>query len=213
MKNLNKIINLFIVLGAITIIIIYLGDKGKDISEIKKTVVEIISDHSTGSGVIISKDGLIVSNYHVVFDKEGKILANIKVKLFTRTFDFKVIDFDKKKDLVILKIDIAKKLAYAKLSRFKDLKVGQEVYAIGFPLGQGKFTTKGIISQFTFKKGILYIGTDAMINPGNSGGGLFLKSGRLVGINTYMLLRGHLRHSSNMGFALSSKYLETYINN
>lgn len=143
-----------------------------------------------GSGVIITSDGYIVTNNHVV---EGATEDGIKVILFDKSeYKAKVIGTDPSTDLAVIKID-AENLKPAYFADMKDVKVGEFVIAVGNPLGLDFTVTKGIVSaigrgQLRLPRKSNYqidnfIQTDAAINPGNSGGGLFDLSGSLVGIN------------------------------
>lgn len=136
-----------------------------------------------GSGVIFSSDGYIVTNNHVI---QG---AN-KITVTTRDgteFQAKLIGADVKTDLAVIKVD-AKDLKAAKLGKSGNLVVGEEVVAIGNPLGQlGGTVTNGIISSLDREIDIegekmTLLQTDASVNPGNSGGGLFDCGGQLVGV-------------------------------
>lgn len=136
-----------------------------------------------GSGVIISEDGYIVTNNHVIEDA-----TSIRVYLTDGTeYDGKLIGKDKQTDIAILKID-ASNLKSATFGDSDALEVGNAVVAIGNPLGElGGTVTTGIISalerQITIENEMMtLLQTDAAINPGNSGGGLFDTNGNLVGI-------------------------------
>lgn len=145
-----------------------------------------------GSGVIITSDGYIVTNNHVISGAttDGGIRVRLSDK---REFTAKLIGRDSLTDLAVIKID-ATNLPVAYLGTSDDIKIGEWVIAVGNPLVTLNSTvTAGIISavgrggmglnrgQFAIEN---YIQTDAAINPGNSGGGLFTLDGRLVGINT-----------------------------
>ena len=147
---------------------------------------------SSGSGVIISQDGYIVTNYHVVTQNPQKIeviLNNNK-----RSFNAKVIGVDPSTDLAVLKIE-AKNLPPINYANSDDVKIGQWVLAVGNPFNLTSSVTAGIVSakgrninivqnQFPIES---FIQTDAAINPGNSGGALVDLEGNLVGINTAIL--------------------------
>jgi serine protease Do len=139
---------------------------------------------SLGSGVIVDKDGYILTNNHVVKDAD-----EIKVKLSDdREFKGKVIGVDPKTDLAVIKID-SNHLPVIKLGDSDKLRVGETVIAIGNPFGLSYTVTSGIISATgRANVGIAdyedFIQTDAAINPGNSGGALVNVRGELVGINT-----------------------------
>lgn len=141
-------------------------------------------EQSLGSGVIVSPDGYIVTNNHVIEQSE-----DIKVTLFDkRTFKAKVIGSDSKSDIAIIKID-AKGLPTLTFGDSNNLQVGEFVLAIGNPFGLNHTVTMGIISAVgRANVGIAdyedFIQTDAAINPGNSGGPLVNIKGELIGINT-----------------------------
>ncbi len=163
-----------------------------------------------GSGVIVSKDGYILTNNHVVKDAE-----EIKIKLYDRrVFDGKVIGTDPKTDLAVIKID-AKDLPAIKIGDSDRLKVGEVVLAIGNPFGLSHTITMGIVSA----KGRSHVGitdyedfiqTDAAINPGNSGGALVNIDGELVGINTaiFSTSGGYM----GIGFAIPSNMAKAVMN-
>lgn len=135
-----------------------------------------------GSGVLISNDGYIVTNEHVV---SGATEVSIKLQNGD-SYDASVIGTDVKTDLALLKID-ATDLPYAKLVDSDELKLGEEVIAIGNGLGKGTTSSNGIISALNRevkidKYSMTLILTNAEINSGNSGGGLFDLNGNLVGI-------------------------------
>lgn len=153
---------------------------------------------SLGSGVIISEDGYILTNNHVIKD------ANIiKVKLYGSKdeYDAKVVGKDPKIDIALLKIDAKKPLPYVPLGDSDAIEVGDWVIAIGNPFGLSHTVTKGIVSA----KGRVigsgpyddFIQTDAPINFGNSGGPLFNLKGEIIGINTAIISGGQ-----GIGFAV-----------
>ena len=138
----------------------------------------------TGSGVIISESGHIVTNYHVV---EGA--SEVKVTLADgQTYTAAYLDGDKAMDIALLKIEAGEELTVAEIGASDGLVIGQEVVAVGNPLGNLPGTvTDGIISALDRTIEIegysrTLIQTNAAINPGNSGGGLFDRYGRLVGV-------------------------------
>ena len=142
-----------------------------------------------GSGVIISSDGYIITNNHVITDEDtGKVADTVTVRLTDSTeYTAKVIGHDSDSDIAVIKID-AKNLSAATLGTSGSLKVGEQVIAVGNPLGElGGTVTSGIISstnrEITVDNNIMnLIQIDAAINPGNSGGGLFNMKGELIGI-------------------------------
>ena len=161
-------------------------------------------EHGIGSGVIISPDGYIVTNNHVV---DGAM--QVRVTLHDRrTFPAKVIGTDKLTDLAVVKID-AKDLPTIAWGDSTKLIAGQSVLAIGNPFGQFQFSvTRGIVSATNrsnpysddARKPGDFIQTDAAINPGNSGGPLVNAHGELVGINTFLI--SNTGAFSGAGFAI-----------
>ena len=152
--------------------------------------VHPMREQSLGSGVIVSSDGTILTNNHVV---EGA--TDIKVFLSDkREFQAKVIGTDPKTDIAVLKID-ATRLPTLPLGDSNQLQVGDLIFAIGDPFGVGETATMGIVSAtgrggFGIENYENFIQTDAAINPGNSGGAMIDIHGNLVGINTAILSHG-----------------------
>lgn len=153
-----------------------------------------------GSGVIVSPNGYILTNYHVI---EGA--DDIQVSLNdSKTYKAKVVGSDPESDLAILQIK-AEKLPAITFGQMDSLRVGDVVLAIGNPFGVGQTVTMGIVSALgrshlginTFEN---FIQTDAAINPGNSGGALVDSQGHLVGINTAIYSR--TGGSLGIGFAI-----------
>lgn len=148
---------------------------------------------SSGTGIILSKDGYIITNKHVIDDSGGR--TNIVLSDGTRYRDVKIVGADPLNDIAFLKIKDAKNLEPAKLGNSQNITIGEKVIAIGNALGQFKNTvTSGIISGIGRPivaesggnperlEGLLQ--TDAAINPGNSGGPLVNLAGEVIGINT-----------------------------
>lgn len=166
---------------------------------------------SLGSGVIVDKDGYILTNNHVIKDAD-----EIKVKLSDkREFKGKVIGTDPKTDLAVIKID-SNHLPVIKLGDSEKLKVGETVIAIGSPYGLNQTVTSGIVSATgRANVGIAdyedFIQTDAAINPGNSGGALVNVRGELVGINTaiFSTSGGY----QGIGFAIPSSMAKVVMDN
>ncbi|RAX55362.1 serine protease [Helicobacter sp. 16-1353] len=161
-------------------------------------------ERSLGSGVIVSKDGYIVTNNHVIEDAD-KILVSLPNNS-KKEYEAKLIGKDPRSDLAVIKIN-QNNLPYAKLGDSNDLMVGDIVFAIGNPFGVGESVTMGIISALNkTEMGINdyenFIQTDASINPGNSGGALVDSRGALIGINTAILSRTGGNHG--IGFAIPS---------
>ncbi len=174
-------------------------------------------EEGLGSGVIITADGYILTNNHVVENaaKKGGVMVKLTDK---RQFEAKVIGTDPTTDLAVIKID-ASNLPVAALGNSDDLKVGEIVMAVGNPLGLESTVTNGIISSlgrsiniFDRKKtqnyGISnFIQTDAAINPGNSGGGLFNMCGAVIGINA--AIASQSGGFSGYGFAIPINLAKT----
>ena len=143
---------------------------------------------SLGSGFVISSDGYILTNYHVVADAD-----EIQVRFSDRRFyDAKVIGSDKGSDVALIKIE-ATDLPTVKIGRSSDLKVGEWVLAIGSPFGFDHTVTAGIVSakgrSLPSENYVPFIQTDVAINPGNSGGPLFNLDGEVIGVNSQIYSR------------------------
>jgi serine protease Do len=145
-------------------------------------------ERGLGSGVIVSNDGYILTNHHVVDGAE-----QIRIELVDRrTFDAKVVGSDPRSDLAVLKID-AKDLPTLALGNSDQVRVGDVALALGNPLGIGQTVTAGIISAKGRSTGVSdgsfedFLQTDAPINRGNSGGALVNTNGELIGINSQIL--------------------------
>lgn len=157
----------------------------------------------TGSGVIISADGYILTNNHVAGDAE-----QINVKLSDgRELKAKVVGKDTETDLAVIKVD-AQNLSFARLGDSDKLEQGEWVIALGSPFGLQQTMTAGIVSATGRDLGVgagqytNFIQTDASINPGNSGGPLINMDGEVVGINT--LIFSQTGTSAGIGFAIPS---------
>lgn len=167
--------------------------------------------NSLGSGVILSPDGLVVTNYHVIAGA-NEIRVALKDR---REFPAKVVLADKAVDLAVLKLDGAHGLTALKLRDSNSVQVGDLVLAIGDPFGVGQTVSSGIVSGLSRSllslnngKGY-YMQTDAPINPGNSGGALVDMTGRLVGINSAILSRSG--GSNGIGFAIPSNLVRAFL--
>lgn len=155
--------------------------------------------HGIGSGVIVSPDGYILTNYHVVGHAD-KINVTLMDK---REFTAKVIGKDEKTDLALIKINTNQPLPYASLGDSHEVEVGDWVVAIGNPFGFNLTVTAGIVSAKGRALGGSYdnyIQTDASINPGNSGGPLFNTSGEVIGINS--AIYSSTGSNAGIGFAI-----------
>ncbi len=159
---------------------------------------------SLGSGVIVSQDGFVITNHHVI-----KGADDIRIVLADkREYDCDVVLKDEGTDLAILKVrDARRKFPVVEFADSDKVEVGDLVLAIGNPFGVGQTVTQGIVSALARTQvGVsdyqFFIQTDAAINPGNSGGALIDMSGRLVGINTAIFSRSG--GSNGIGFAIPS---------
>ncbi|MBK1884503.1 trypsin-like peptidase domain-containing protein [Luteolibacter pohnpeiensis] len=179
------------------------------------------SIEGVGSGVIVTTDGLIITNHHVVTLATGEAADSLIVELTDRRrFPAKLIGSDRLTDLALLKIDTTG-LAYMPFADSAQVRVGDPVFAIGNPFRVGLTVTKGIVSALdrsglnigganTFEG---FIQTDAPINPGNSGGALADLEGRLVGINTAIYSQGGgnlgigFSVPSNLAYAIANRLL------
>jgi len=143
---------------------------------------------SLGSGFIISKDGYVVTNYHVIRDAD-EIIVRLSDR---RELSAKVVGKDKRSDIALLKVE-ADNLPVLDTGSSKDLKVGEWVVAIGSPFGFDHSVTAGIVSakgrSLPTENYVPFIQTDVAINPGNSGGPLFNMKGEVVGINSQIYSR------------------------
>ncbi len=166
-------------------------------------------ESSLGSGVVVSDDGYILTNHHVIQGADA-----IEVALYDgRTAEARVVGSDPETDLAVLHVDLDD-LPHIRFGDSEDARVGDVVLAIGNPFGVGRTVTQGIISatgrsQMRLSAFENFIQTDAAINPGNSGGALVDSEGRLIGINTAIYSRtgGH----QGIGFAIPAHAAETIL--
>jgi Do/DeqQ family serine protease len=165
---------------------------------------------SLGSGVILSDDGLVVTNNHVV---EGA--DDIKIALADgREFPCDVVLKDESVDLAVLRIKAKEHFPVLAIANSDAVEVGDLVLAIGNPFGVGQTVTSGIVSalarnQITSGDFGFFIQTDASINPGNSGGALMNMNGELIGINTAIFSRGG--GSNGIGFAIPANLVKVFL--
>ena len=168
--------------------------------------------NSLGSGVILSADGIVVSNYHVVgMATEIRVVLNDR-----REFSARVLLSDKDADLAILKIEAPSDLPFLSLRSSETVEVGELALAIGNPFGVGQTVSSGIVSGLA-RSGAgggnagfgYFVQTDAPINPGNSGGALIDMQGQLIGINTSILTRSG--GSNGIGFAIPADLVASFV--
>ena len=166
---------------------------------------------SSGSGIIISADGNIMTNYHVISGG-----TNIKVKLNTgNEYDATVIGGDEKTDVAVIKIKANGELHVATLGNSDEVEVGSKAVAIGNPLASELFgtVTQGVISGVNRtitvgQREMNLIQTDAAISPGNSGGALINKYGEVIGINSVKLVSDN---AEGLGFAIPINEASTIV--
>ena len=178
------------------------GDRGRRVPRVQNAL---------GSGVIVSADGIVVSNYHVVGGAD-----DIRVVLGDRReFAADVILADRESDLAVLQMREAQDLPVITLANSDTAQVGDLVLAIGNPFGVGQTVSSGIVSALA-RSGLAvgsgrgyFIQTDAAINPGNSGGALVDMAGHLVGINTAILTRSG--GSNGIGFAIPANLVSQIV--
>jgi len=164
-----------------------------------QTFFGVFPQQGAGSGVIVSPDGYILTNNHVV---EGA--QQIRVTLLSgKTYPGRVVGTDRFSDLAVIKVNASERLPAAQLGRSGGLRVGQMAVAIGNPFGLGHTVTVGVVSALNRSiqiPGLVVenlIQTDAAINPGNSGGALANSAGEVVGINTAIV-----QQAQGIGFAI-----------
>ena len=182
-----------------------------------RTADLVTTQRASGSGVIVDRDGYIVTNAHVV---RGAQRLRVEVPLPTigqsilarrsRTVSGQIVGIDLETDLAVIKID-ERDLPALAFGDSDELKAGQVVLALGSPLGLHNSVSLGVISavarQLEPESPMIYVQTDASINPGSSGGPLVDVSGRLVGINTLIVSRAG--GNEGLGFAAPSNIVRT----
>jgi Do/DeqQ family serine protease len=166
---------------------------------------------SLGSGVILSADGIVVTNAHVI-----RVGANAEIRIVLadrREFDAKVIVPDEKSDIAVLRIEGGDgRFPHLEFADSDAAEVGDMVLAIGNPFGVGQTVTSGIVSALgrtQIAKAQVFIQTDAAINPGNSGGALVDMSGKVLGINTAIYSSSGGSHG--IGFAIPSNLVKLIV--
>ena len=165
---------------------------------------------AVGSGFIISSDGYIVTNNHVIsLDREGQA-DEVTVKLADgKQYNARIVGRDAESDVAVLKIDAPAPLPFVQFGQSNKARAGDWVIAIGNPFGLGGTVTSGIISSVNRSTGTgaydHYIQTDASINSGNSGGPMFDMAGNVIGINNWIVAPGGANGGSiGIGFAIPS---------
>jgi serine protease Do len=187
----------------------------KCVDAVSEAVVKVTSPGGTGSGFFINEDGFLVTNYHVI-EKETRIEVTVfrKAKNGFETKKFKkvkIIAINPFVDLALLRVEdpIETKFPFVYLGDVSRIEAGEEVFAIGNPMGLERTVTNGVIStKDRAFEGLIYIQTNADINPGNSGGPLFNLAGEVIGVTNmgYIFLGG-------LGFAIPVDYVKHFIEN
>lgn len=192
---------------------------GKEIFNLNyQFVVEIFnSDFTTaGSGVIISKDGYIITNCHVVTDNNGKVEKGINVVIpsTNQRFKAKVVSLGRENallnnglDIALLKIEKYSNANEVKFAKENSIFNGDKIYCIGNSLGEGTCITSGIVSDNKrLVNGSLYVMHDASANPGNSGCPIFNEKGELISIHT-----ASRRDAVGMKFSISLDLIRNFL--
>jgi len=171
---------------------------------------------STGSGIIISKDGYLVTNFHVIEEAKGTVMVEITRDGLTKNYKASIIKSDKENDLVILKIEDTDFKPYTKIQyAFKEsgaADVGSTVYTIGFPLAlsgmgkEAKFTDGKVSSKTGYNNAINSYQTSVPVQPGNSGGPLFDEKGKLIGV-----INAKIKDGDNVSYAIKLNYIKNLV--
>ncbi|CAK0757312.1 MamE containing serine protease Do [Gammaproteobacteria bacterium] len=174
-----------------------------------------IAWESIGSGVVVTADGYVVSNYHVV-ETSRNVFVTVFGTLGNQRYSADVIQTDPARDLVLLKIKATQPLQVAPLGNSDELQVGEPVITVGCPFGLDQTVSKGIVSglrKMVTIESVVHsnlIQTDAAINQGNSGGPLVSATGQVVGINT--AIYSPTQAFSGVGFAVPSNTVRDFLN-
>jgi serine protease Do len=187
----------------------------KCVDTVSDAVVKVTSPGGTGSGFFINQDGFLITNYHVI-EKETRIEVTVfrKEKNGFETKKLKkvkIIAINPFVDLALLRVEdpVETKFPFVYLGDVGHIEAGEEVFAIGNPMGLERTVTNGVIStKDRAFEGLIYIQTNADINPGNSGGPLFNLAGEVIGVTNmgYIFLGG-------LGFAIPVDYVKHFIEN
>ncbi len=170
----------------------------------KKSVIQIATPYSTGTGFYLSEHNLIITNEHVVRDNKEVIIDGEGLEKQLA----KICFIDQKYDLAFLTPPKNHEMASVPLASVElNLSEGDEILAVGHPFGLKYTATKGIISNSEHNDmGVMYLQHDAALNPGNSGGPLISSKGEIIGVNTFVV-----RNGNNIGFSLPIHYLQNAI--
>jgi serine protease Do len=185
------------------------GDERTSIDVYQKVspaVVTIAVGRSFGSGTIVSADGLVLTNEHVIRGARNGLVAVLAAN--EKRYEGRVIAVDRRNDLALVRLNTRDRLPTVRLANREGIRVGQQVYAIGSPYGLSGTLTTGILSRIA-PNGDLQ--TDAALNPGNSGGPLLNSSGELIGVNKAILSPGRQGGNVGIGFATSATIARDFI--
>lgn len=176
------------------------------VEKIKPAVVMVETENSMGSGMIIDRFGYVLTCYHIV---EGAQSITV-ILMGGGEYQGALVDKDEIGDFAIVKITADSDLPVVILGSSSALEIGEEVMAVGYPLGLegGATVTKGIVSAFRISEGVNYIQTDAAVSPGNSGAPLINLKGEVVGVITFKLVREAVE---GMGFAAAIDSAKPFI--
>ncbi|MHC4324904.1 MAG: S1C family serine protease [Planctomycetota bacterium] len=187
----------------------------KCVDAVSEAVVKVSCPGGSGSGFFINEDGLLITNYHVI-EKETRIEVTVfqKAKSGFEAKKFKKVKIEAINpfvDLALLKVEDFgdTKVPFVYFGDIGRINTGEEVFAIGSPMGLERTVTNGVISSTNRAfEGLLYIQTNTDINPGNSGGPLFNLAGEVIGVTNmgYIFLGG-------LGFAIPINYVKHFIDN
>jgi serine protease Do len=183
------------------------------VNQLGEAVVQVRTPSGLGSGFMINEDGFLMTNFHVI---EGETQISVEV-YHQRNGEFerisykqvRIVAINKFDDLALLRIEDkdAPKFKYTTLGSADATAVGENVFAIGSPLGLERTVTEGILSTKTRQlQGELYLQTTAQINPGNSGGPLFNMSGEVIGITNMKITFGE-----GLGFAIPIESVKYFL--
>jgi S1-C subfamily serine protease len=178
------------------------------VARVLPAVVQVLTDVSAGSGVIVDRSGLIITNAHVV---EKVTQATVRLQ-DRRRLDARVERRDRTGDLALLRVS-SPDLPAVVLADVDLLRLGEPVITIGYPLnlGGGPSVTRGLFSAFRTINGVDLVQTDAAINPGNSGGPLISLRGEVVGINTWGIRVSNGQLIEGINFAISSGFVRDFL--
>ena len=168
-------------------------------------VVTIKTTNSTGSGSLISPEGLVITNEHVIRDAKN---GNVRIiNNDGKTYNGQVLTVDRKNDLALVRILSSDRFPTLAFADRNNILVGQKVFAIGSPFGLSGTLTTGILSRVAINGDLQ---TDARLNPGNSGGPLLNSRGEIIGVNK-AILSPNGRSNSGIGFAINAAIAKEFI--